>query len=73
MSNLPLPVSSLVRIRRLSVSDTAIMVAVTLVALVPELALFILTAISSSVSVDAILITLPFMRISPERASAVVS
>ncbi|MEE9215532.1 MAG: hypothetical protein V3U54_12320, partial [Thermodesulfobacteriota bacterium] len=71
MLNLPSPVLSLVRIKRLSVLEADSMVAVTPVALEPELALFIFTAISDNVSVVVIFIALPFMTNSPERFSAV--
>jgi hypothetical protein len=72
MVNLSLPVASLVRIKRLSVLEMERTDAVTPVALVPELALSMLTAISASVSVVLILIALPFITNSPEIPNAVV-
>jgi hypothetical protein len=48
------------------------MEALTPVELVPEFAVLIALAISVSVSVEEMLIALPFMTISPERVNAVV-
>ena len=72
MVNIVSPVLSLVRIMRLSVSETDIKVAVTPVASVPEFAVLIVDIMSASVSVDEILIPSPFMTNSPVRLSAVV-